>query len=749
MRHESETFKSPDAKKQVEKKYVYDMEACSLDTNNKNNGWSCKDVIKVSAILQSSLANPEHVIKDARSFVDGFSPTDKTLHQFITKIVRQNNSCAEELRSSKINNRTEKSYQAQDTHGHEIRRDCEESLKEKDVCCHSKFCTHLLDLVILLMAVAGNFTTTVGDDKCLPTGSLDDESAKTNDNSFRAFSLRIWKRGVKSVGLFRERTSTAMPRDDGRIVTNNADATVITAENNNKELADKDELKAETHEITQNGNKLSTAEKRTNVTEGSNPTVAVSSSVEQSSGNTTKHEQIVHIAGKDNTKADGTPQKTRRKRPNLIDSHGSLKSELVDGGVGEAREHSKATVKELKLGKEIQQKETNYALQSQAERWLIKEKMKASLGKEQTEKEILTRECEQLQTQFDEYKRSTRQHTFMLKSRLERLQYAKLAAEQGCLKFSLKQERLVVYEQHVTLICHRIIQTVKGELEQTHDLFDFTNAICACSLGNPTWDECRANGEGFTMYEAHDRLEKQVLELIRRYRSVIQLLTGAKHEKLSDNYKQTSTSNFSTIEDRKPNPVSTDNVRGAEYEHDPMTESDSSCCFDHHSVSAQDIRGHELSNMENRSAEYERRDGKKSLKMEKKTDKRTCRAGQEHLFTCQRKVDDQYEKEQLRFCEPKMPSSSDSLNSDMNQYPTCSSSIDTVNHGQRSCSSIVELVTSSQTSSIQTDFVQTGFAKLRNIECSACRKNREESRRVKKSMSTCRSRGRLFKIHYV
>ena len=572
-------------------KYVYDMEAYPFAANNTNTGLSCEDVIKVSGIFRSSLGNPEHAIEDARSFADRFSPTDKTLHQFISNIVRHDNdSWVEESRSSQINTRTEKCV-AQDTHdlfSRSSRPDCEQTLKQKDICCHGKLCTHLLDLIILCMAAATNFTATVKEkgwnssDKCLHADSSHDESEKTG-NSFRFFSLNIWKRGVKSVGLFRDRTPEAVPQDDER--TNNDD-TAIVVENNNKEAEDKDKLK-EIHVSKQKEIIKCTEKSSDPLVDRSSP-----STIEQVTENRNIQKVVqIHDISKERTRAGGTPQTdtaATRNLPNLLDI--CLKSELVDGNTGEAKEYSTATVKKLQLEKEILREERS-ALRTQAES-LIKEngEIKASLGKLKTKKENLTRQYKQLQGQFDEHVQSTRQHTFMLNTRLERLQHAKLAADQGCLKLSLKQERLVVYEQHVSLICHRITKTVRRELEQTQDLFEIEKAECKCSTTNSTWNEGPVDGEGLTMYEAHHRLEKHVLKLIKRYRAVIQLLTGAKG-------KDESCSHFSTIEEGKVDLF-------AEYEHfelqsDTTTESDSRYCVGNlYGVSARDIRVYETRGVE-------------------------------------------------------------------------------------------------------------------------------------------------------
>ena len=587
------------------------MEAYPFAANNQNSGLSCEDVLEVSRILRLSLANPQRVIEDARSFAERISPADKTLNEFIAKIIRQDSdSCAEETWLSQINTATE-TYTVQNTFDGSNWQHGEDALKKKDVCRHRQLCTQLLDLVILCMAAARNFTAKETNwsstEKCLPTdGSLDDEPEKAG-NSFRVFSWKLWKKGIQSVGLLRDRTSTAAPEDDERSGKDDID---IIAENNNKEAKDKGDLKGTQ---TSEQNAINRTELSKSVTKTSNSLVenTSQSTVGQSSENAFIHEavQSSHMS-RDKIRAGGTPQrKARKKLPNLVDSF--LKSDLIDGRAEEEKEHATATLKKLQLEKEILQDERK-ALQSETER-LIKEnqEIKASLKHVETEKENLTREYKRLQAEFEEHERRSRQHTFALNTRLERLQHAKLAADQGCLKLSLKQERLVVYEQHVTLMCLRIMKTVRLELEQTHDLFNAANvANCSCSVVNSTCNEGPSDGEGLTMFEAHHRLEKQILELIKRYRTVIRLLTEAKGnrvDKRSERDKDKPNSHFFTIEEGNRDSFPQYDER-FELHSAPTTESDSSCCVSiYDGVSVRDIRHNGLLNSGNRRAAYERR----------------------------------------------------------------------------------------------------------------------------------------------
>lgn len=524
--------------KQVENIYVYGMEAdpCAVD-DKYTELISCEDVIRVSRILRASLANPERALEDARSFADKVSPKDKTLHQFISKIVRQDNdSCAEESWSSQIITRTD-TYIAQTTHDDITSPNRKQNLEQKDICCQGKICTHLLDLIILSMAAARNFAATSKEkgwystDKCLPTDSLHDES-ETKGSFFRVFSLKVWKRGIESVGLFRERTAEAVPPEDERT---NSDHSGFIVDNKNMKVEDKDELK-ETH-VSKKNEMCKCTEKYVCMKRSS------TSAVEQA----TETKNIHEVVENDHMSNDTSPtagemlqtEKAGRKLADLKD--------LVDDRSVQGKEYSTEEVKKLQLEKEMQREERN-ALQTQTES-LIKEnrEIKASLEKLQLDKDNLAREYKTLQADLDKHERSTRHHTFMLNTRLERLQHAKLAAHQSCLKLSLERERFVVYEQHIAPICQRIMKTVRRELQQTQDLFDVS------STTYPTRNEGPVDEEpGFTMYEAHHRLERQILKLIKRYKAVLQLLTGP--EDRNESYKDETRSQFYSIEERRIDP---------------------------------------------------------------------------------------------------------------------------------------------------------------------------------------------------
>lgn len=710
------------------------MEAYPFAANNKNNCLSCEDVMKASRILRSSLANPQRAIEDASSFAERISPADKTLNEFIAKIVRQDNDSSQ-------------TYTVQNTFDDSNWQHGEDALKKENVYLYRRLCIQLLDLVILCMAAASNFTAKETNwnstEKCLPTDSSLEEESEKAKNSFRVFSWKMWKKGIESVGLLKDRAaaSAAAPEDDER--SKKDDNNIIVIKNNNKDAKDKDDLGA-TQASTQNP--INRIGKNTGFKKTSKPLVEKTSpsTVAQAIENTIRHDDVQSChTRKDNIRAGVSPQrKARRKLPNLVDSF--LKSDLNDDRAEEEREHTTATLNKLQLEKEILQDERN-ALQSETER-LIKEnrEIKASLRNVETEKENQTREYKQLQVQFEEQERRSRQHAFILNTRLERLQHAKLAAVQGCLKLSLKQERLVMYEQHVTLMCLRMMKTVKLELEQTHDLFNVASVDnCSCSVVNSTCNEGPSDGEGLTMFEAHHKLEKQILELIKRYRSIIRLLAEAKEKRRFEKRRERDQDeHFFTIEERNRDSFPQYGKQLA-FHSAPTTESDSSCCVSiYDGGSAHDIRHSGIINTVNKRAANERRGN--SLTTPKNTTKRSGQGvcGHEEPFTCQRKADDiKSETVKANFF-TKILSSYECPTSDVTRYRR--NSLDTLNEVQRLCSCCLSNIQSDQLHRNRFDGAEK-YAK-----CSACRKNREETRRVKKSMSvSCGRRARPFKEHAV
>ncbi|PFX19765.1 hypothetical protein AWC38_SpisGene15799 [Stylophora pistillata] len=559
------------------------METNSLATTD-NNELKCTDIVKVSNILRTFLAYPEDASEVAAKFAEKFFPKgENALCDLISKISVQftNDSL------SQNGTRTE-TFKAQENDNHFARHNCREMLsREKDACCQGrKICTHLLDFIILLMAAVGNLTATVeeasrkSEKKSIPVDLTEEE--ESTENSFKSFSLRIWKRGIQSTSLVRDKRSNETPKSD----KGNQDNYVIVSEsadkeNNGKNLNEKVAHKSEKHEM-----KFTEQE---------------SVHQEQSSDDENTHRHYTHKS-KDNTNAGDKQRKTsKRKLPRLIDSF--FKSAPVDVEAPETGEVKwLENVRNLQEEKEALTRENN-ALQSQVN-GLFRENndIKSFLRKQQTELESLSQEYSLLQIHLDEQKQSTRHQTFLLNSRLERLQNAKVVADQRCLNLSLKQERLVVYEEHVTMICLRVIKTVRRELEDTRALFDaWPRERCSSSMANMTWDEFQINGEGMTLLDVHSSLQKEVLELVERYRTIKQALATAKDQvTFENNYdEQLTLDNSST------------------------TESDSSCYVVRHDcVCTHGNEGHQLFNVENECVRCERCNREISFMMGVKTNRR-------------------------------------------------------------------------------------------------------------------------------
>ena len=721
----------------MERAKIYAMEAYPLAATH-NNALSCKDATEVTEIVRSLLADQGRVVQHARTFAERFNHTgNQALYRFISKIAARH---SDELSiPSQTCTRTQPLITNDDSCDHFSPQDSDGTdLKENGISCPNKVCTHFLDLIIALMAAAGNVDAVVGGtsreskDKRVPVDSLHDEPAKTA-NSFKEFSLRMWRKGVKSTGLFKDGTTAPVTEIKNETSSKYDTATVCECnkKENNKQKIDLEEK----HDSAQDDSKCT--EKKSSSFD-SPPSLEIATKQGRANQITT-----------DNGTANASQQKRpRRKLPNLIREGLLTEADLADVRPGEA--HSTTLVKKLELEKEELKKEAS-ALKSQTE-MLIEENrnVKASLEREQTEKENVTQKCKELQVQLDELERSARQHTFMLNSRLERLQHAKLAADQGCLHLSLRQERLAVYEQQATLICQRLTDTVRRELKQRHGLFGVAGINYTNSMTHFTWDDYPADSDGLAMYETHRKLENDVVELIKRYRAVMHLLTGSKDEgeKLRDCYEQESSiyHDLETIEegqDAMLNYLTEDDEhyqKHGDYKFVIQFEAESSRAVSNHGAPAEDLRRHQRLNT------VQRHPGRETtLKLGRKSDKRTRKGTNKHIdhFTCQERVADKLDMEEIKSLKD-LPSGSASVASENNQYPRRSNSLHTVDrhHGQRSCSSIVALVRSGQ----QGEQAQS----VRNTaECSACRRNREQSRKLKKSMSTCRSRGRMSNIHYV
>ena len=662
----------------------------------QNNALNCKDVIEVTEVLRSaSLADPAQNIQHARAFAERFTQPGKTaLNNFISKIAI-NDQCVERSMPSQINTRTRLLMAEQDICDHSTCRDGDKKFKENCISCGDRVCTHLLDLIIVLMAATGNFggeddkTSREFKDKCVPPDSGNDGSDKTA-NSLKAFSLRIWRKGMKSTGLFKD----ISVRNNDYKETSSRDDIVASCESNKKENKENTGMKE--FDDTKCTSNILNEKTSDSLVERS------SGSFDLSLGNTSKHYR--HSNFTTNKTTDHVTQ--RRRLPILTDSTAVTSAEKL--------------IKKLELEKEELRKESN-ALQSQIE-MLIKENknVKASLTREQTEKEIVTQKCGQIQAQLDEHEDSTRHHIFKLKSQVERLQHAKLAAEQGCLNLSLRQERLAVYEQQATRICQRLIDTIRRELRERYSLFDIASKKYTNSIRHFRWNDYPVDDNGLAMYEAHCHLENYVIEMIKRSKDV--------HEKPRDCHEQESDGYLATIEEARQD--DTDDEHASEY--GELLESDSRLALNHH-----DMTGYRRLNIKH-GVTLQKQNGRDSCtKLKRKSDQRSRKGTDKHgdHLTCQG------QEIQLGWEETKslkdLPSCSSSLAS---EPVTRCNSPNTVDGRQRSCSSIVALVRSGQPR--QVDSMATN-----NVDCSACRRNKIT--RVKKSMSTCRSSAKMSNVHYV
>ena len=730
MKRELANLEINRCRKQVESRKLYAMEVCPLATHN--NALSCKDVTGVTEVLRSSLADPEHVVRHAWGFAEKFSHiSNAAISDFISKIVCQSNERSVELSvSSQITTRTEPSIAEQDNYDNCACQEGEGSFKKSGFFCRDKLCTHWLDFIIVLMAAAGvadhGKTGGKSEDKYVPAEH--DEPKEKTASYFKSFSLRIWRKGMKSAGLLKDRTAAPVKFEDNDSSSKgNIVSTCESKEKENKEQIKMKEIQNTTQDYSAKCTKTIISDA---LAESS------SSGLDAPPGDATGHERANQITTDTTrvTQQQRPPQ--RRKLPNQKD--GLLRPYPADERPGWTGGHYTTLVKEVKGEKEELRKEA-HALKSQIE-MLIKENrnFEASLAKEQTEKQDMTQKCDELEAQLHEHEQISRQHKFMLKSRLERLQHAKLAADQGCLHLSLRLERLAVYEQQATLICQRMTDTIKRELEETHSLFGIAGGKCSDSMEDLTWDNYPVESDGLALYEAHYKLENYLVELNKRYRALIQLLTenGDEDEKLRGDHESLGCL-LATIEEGQD---ATESSYHIEDDYQKHSKYNKPCAVKlHHAVSDHDSRGHEILNIKN-TFKVEQLQGRgTSSKYKKKSDSRTRKSAGKHCI-CRGQEGDKLKKEETKSLRD-LPSSSGSLASEVKQYPRRSSSLNTIDsdRGQRSCSSIVALVR----------FGQRSGDMAAGVECSACRRNKQQNKRVQKSMSTCRSRSRMSRVHYV
>ena len=699
------------------------MEAYPLSPRN-NAELRCKDVIEAFEIVRSKLGNHKQPVEQARLFAKMLGPSGNTINHFISKISCLTNRRVELSFFHQIKTTTESLISEQDSTGHSAGLDDHGAIKEKSLICGNKVClSHLLDLVIVLMAAAGNLTTAISEASPEPKDKTDEADCENTANPFKTFSLRLWRRGVKSAGLLRDKTKTTVSeRDTEENCKNDAVATCDGIYENKEEI-----------EIRQCGSQQVASKsfggkevngKNNNLTEKRSLR-----SLPSSLGNE-NFERTKEASG-DNNLAQASQhaqKKQRRKLPQLKESFA--------GKTTEERGGLTVSVKKLQIETETLRNEAQ-ALRSQLE-VLVKDNrdVKDSLAREKTERENAMQKCKELQRKLDEHDKGSRERAFLLNSRLERLQHAKLAADQGCLKFSLRQERFEVYEEQATLLCKKSIEIVKKELEERRGLY---------AAEQRTFDDFPSTGDGLTMYEAHRELQNYIVELINRYRADLKLLTGTRDEEDSEEFIRESIGYLATIEERQDsmsNYLTGDTERYRIAFGMPLEPAESFYAMNHHVMN--DVES------ENIFTSHKRQDREKPEKPRRRpghSSKTALTDEHRDQYSCQKQERDDLDLDETKSLKD-FPSCSGSMVSKVKQYPKRSNSLNTIDEGrhhvQRSCSSIVALMRSSQRSSNTASGMKKNY-----IECSACKKNKEQRKRIKKSSSSCKSRDRMSDIYYV
>ena len=688
------------------------MEAYPLSPRN-NGELRCKDVIEVFEIVRSKLGNHKKPVEQARLFAKILGPSGNTINHFISKISCLTNKRVELSFFHQIKTTTESLISEQDSTGHSAGLDDHGATKESSLICGNKVClSHLLDLVIVLMAAAGNFTTANSEASAEPKDKTDEADFENTANPFKAFSLRLWRREVKSAGLLRDKTKTTVSeRDTKENCKNDAVATCDGIYENNEE-----------NEIRQCGSQQVASKSFTGKeVNGKNNNLTEKRSLRSlpSSLGNENFERTKEASGDNNLvqASQHAQKKQRRKLPQLKES--------LAGKTTEEKGGLTVSVKKLQMETETLRNEAQ-ALRSQLE-VLVKDNrdVKDSLAREKTERENAMQKSKELQRKLDEHDKGSRERAFLLNSRLERLQHAKLAADQGCLKFSLRQERFEVYEEQATLLCKKSIEIVKKELEERRGLY---------AAEQRTFDDVSSTGDGLTMYEAHRELQNNIVELIKRYRADLKLLTGTRDEEdseefIRDFYGKESIGYLSTIEERQDsvsNYLTGDTERYRIAFGMPLEPAESCYAMNHQVMN--DVESETI------FTSHKRQDREKPEKPRR-------RPGHSSKTAL---TDERDETKSLS----DFPSCSGSMVSKVKQFPKRSNSLNTIDEGkhhvQRSCSSIVALMRSSQRSSNTASGVKKNY-----IECSACKKNKEQRKRIKKSSSSCKSRDRMSDIYYV
>ena len=703
------------------------MEAYPLSPRN-NVELRCKDVIEVFEIVRSQLGNHKQPVEQARLFAKMLGPSGNTINHFISKISCLTNRWVELSFFHQIKTTTESLISEQDSTGHSAGLDEHGATKESSLICGSKVClSHLLDLVIVLMAAAGNFTTALSEASAEPKDkTVDEDDCENTANPFKAFSLRLWRRGVKSAGLLREKTKTTVSeRDTEENCKNDAVATCDGIYENKTE-----------NEIRQCGSQQVASKSFTGKeVNGKNNNLTEKRSfrgLPSSLGNE-NFERTKEATGDNNSvqASQHAQKKQRRKLPQLKES--------FTGRTTEERGGLTVSVKKLQIETQTLRNEAQ-TLRSQLE-VLVKDNrdVKDSLAREKTERENAMQKCKELQRKLDEHDKGSRERAFLLNSRLERLQHAKLAADQGCLKFSLRQERFEVYEEQATLLCKKSIAIVKKELEERRGVYP---------VEQRTFDDFPSTGDGLTMYEAHRELQNYIVELIKRYRADLKLLTGTRDEEdseefIRDFYGKESNGYLATIDERQDsvsNYLTGDTERYRIAFGMPLEPAESCYAMNHHVMN--DVENEKIFTL------HKHHDREKPVKP-RRPGHSSKTAIDEHRdqYSCQKQERDDLDLDETKSLKD-FPSCSGSMVSKVKQYPKRSNSLNTIDEGrhhvQRSCSSIVALMRASQRSSNTASGVKKNY-----IECSACKKNKEQRKRIKKSSSSCKSRDRMSDIYYV
>ena len=704
------------------------MEAYPLSPRN-NAELRCKDVIEVFEIVRSKLGNHKQPVEQARLFAKMLGPSGNTINHFISKISCLTNKRVELSLFQQIKTTTESLISEQDSTGHSAGLDDHGATKESSLICGNKVClSHLLDLVIVLMAAAGNFTTANSEASAEPKDKTDEADFENTANPFKTFSLRLWRRGVKSAGLLREKTkATVSERDTEENCKNDAVATCDGIYENKEE-----------NEIRQCGSQQVASKSFTGKeVNGKNNNLTEKRSLRSlpSSLGNENFERTIEASGDNNLvqASQHAQKKQRRKLPQLKESFA--------GKTTEEKGSLTVSVKKLQIETETLRNEAQ-ALRSQLE-VLVKDNrdVKDSLAREKTERENAMQKCKELQRKLDEHDKGSRERAFLLNSRLERLQHAKLAADQGCLKFSLRQERFEVYEEQATLLCKKSIEIVKKELEERRGLY---------AVEQHTFDDFASTGDGLTMYEAHRELQNNIVELIKRYRADLQLLTGTRDEEdsqefIRDFYGKESIGYLSTIEERQDSVskyLTGDTERYRIAFGMPLEPAESCYAMNHYVMN--DIESEKI------FTSHKRQDREKPDKPRRRpghSSKTSLTDERRDQYSCQKQERDDLDLDETKSLKD-FRSCSGSMVSKVKQYPKRSNSLNTIDEGrhhvQRSCSSIVALMRSSQRSSNTASGVKKNY-----IECSACKKNKEQRKRIKKSTSSCKSRDRMSDIYYV